>query len=114
MLQITPAQVLTELSHHIGKDNGIHVRELVQRITGQLVNPHALERQVRTIVSDLRMQGHHICAHPSSGYFMAATAGELDETCKFLVDRSLTTLAQVSRMKNIALPDLHGQLHLKT
>lgn len=114
MLQITPAQVLTALSHHKGKDNGIHVRELVQRITGQLVNAEALERQVRTIVTDLRMQGHHICAHPGTGYFMAATPEELNETCKFLVDRSMTTLAQVSRMKRIALPDLHGQLHLKT
>ena len=71
MLQITSAQVLTELSHHI-------------------------------------------CAHPGTGYFMAETPEELNETCKFLVDRSMTTLTQVSRMKRIALPDLHGQLHLKT
>ena len=32
MLQITPAQVMTELAHHVGADNGLHVRELVTRI----------------------------------------------------------------------------------
>jgi hypothetical protein len=114
MMQITPAQVLTELSHHIGRDNGIHVRELVQRITGQLAMMEPLERKVREIVTQLRLEGSHICAHPQSGYFMAATPEELNETCEFLLGRAMTSLTQVSKMKNVALPDLRGQLHLPT
>jgi hypothetical protein len=114
MMQITPTQVLTELSHHIGKDNGIHVRDLVARITGQQAECEPLERRVRTIVTELRMEGHHVCAHPARGYYMAATAEELNETCEFLYDRAMTSLSQVSRMKNISLPDLRGQLHLPT
>lgn len=114
MMHITPAQVLVELSHHIGKEHGIHVRDLVQRITGQLVASEPLERRVRQIVVELRMDGHHVCAHPAQGYFMAATAEELDETCVFLHDRAMTSLTQISRMKQVSLPDLRGQLHLPT
>lgn len=114
MMQITPAQVLTELSRHIGKENGIHVRDLVQRITGQQFTCGPLERKVRQLVAELRMEGHHICAHPAHGYFMAATPEELQDTCEFLYDRAMTSLSQISRMKNISLPDLRGQLHLPT
>jgi len=111
---ITPAQVLTELSRHIGQKNGIHVRDLVQHITGQVFTSGPLERKVRLIVAELRMEGHHICAHPQLGYFMAETADELEETCDFLYERAMTSLAQISRMKKVSLPDLRGQLHLRT
>jgi hypothetical protein len=114
MTQITPAQVLTELQHHIGKENGIHVRELVQRITGQLAMSEALERKVRQIVTDLRMEGAHICGHPASGYFIAANPAELEETLQFLRSRSLTTLTLESRMRRVSMPDLLGQIHLPT
>lgn len=111
---ITPAQVLTELSHHIGQVHGVHVRELVQRITGQVFTSGPQERKVRQIIVDLRMEGHHICAHPALGYFMAETADELEQTIEFLYDRAMTSLAQIARLKKIALPDLRGQLHLRT
>ena len=114
MTQITPAQVLTELSHHIGRDNGIHVGPLVARITQQGQRNEQMERKVRQIVTELRMEGHHVCAHPARGYFMAATPEDLNETCEFLYDRAMTSLSQVSRMKQISLPDLRGQLHLPT
>lgn len=113
-MQINPAQVLTELSHHIGKENGVHVRDLVQRVTGQVFTNGPLERRLRQIVTELRMEGHHICAHPAHGYFMAETPEELEETCDFLYDRAMTSLTQISRMKQISLPDLRGQLHLRT
>jgi len=112
--QITPALVLAELQHHIGKANGIHVRELAQRITGELLDADVQQRRIRHVVTELRMQGHHVCATPSEGYYIAADADELNETCSFLYDRAMTGLTQVSRMKNIALPDLRGQLHLPT
>ena len=112
--QITPAAVLNVLAHHIGAENGIHVRELVQRITGQLQTTDALERKVREIVTELRMDGQHVCGHPASGYFMAATPEELQATCEFLFQRAMTGLKQISRMKNVSLPDLRGQLHLPT
>lgn len=114
MLQITPAQVLTALSHHKGKASGIHVRDLVSRITGQLINSEALERSVRKLVTDLRLEGHPICAHPATGYFMAATAEELDETCNFLRSRAMSSLKAESRLRRISMAELLGQFSLTT
>jgi len=114
MMQITPAQVLTELSHHIGQTNGIHVRDLVARITGQLIANEPQERKVRQIITDLRMDGAHICGHPSSGYYMAETPEELEHTLQFLRSRAMSSLALESRMRRISMPELIGQLTLKT
>lgn len=114
MMQITPAQVLTELQCHIGQENGIHVRELVQRITGDLCTSDLLERRIRQIVTDLRMDGAHICGHPGSGYFMADSPEELEHTLKFLRSRAMSSLLLESRMRQISMPDLLGQLHLPT
>lgn len=113
-IDIGKLEVLTELQRHIGRDNGIHVRELVQAITGQLVTSEAMERRVREVVTELRMAGEHVCGHPSTGYYMAATADELQATCSFLFSRSMTGLQQVAAMKRVSLPDLAGQLHLPT
>lgn len=112
--QITPAAVLSVLQHHIGEANGIHVADLVRRIKGQTHTSAALERRVRQIVTELRMDGQHICGHPATGYYMAATPQELEATCEFLYQRAMTGLTQISRMKNVSLPDLRGQLHLPT
>ena len=114
MLQITPAQVMSELAHHVGADNGLHVRELVTRITGQLVSCAMLERQVRKIVTDLRMEGSHICGHPGTGYYMAATAQELADTCAFLRSRAMSSLVIESRLRRISMPELLGQMVLAT
>jgi len=114
MMQITPAQVLTELSHHIGQAEGIHVRDLVARITGQRVESEQLERRVRQIVTELRMDGVHVCGHPSAGYYMAATPEELEHTLQFLRSRAMSSLALESRMRRISMPELIGQLTLQT
>jgi len=114
MPQVNATTVLAELQRHIGADNGIHVRELVYRITNAVMRDEALERKVREIVTELRMQGQHVCGHPASGYYIAATAQELEATCEFLYQRAMTGLSQVARMKHVSLPDLRGQLHLPT
>ena len=114
MMTITPAQVLVELSHHIGAANGIHVRQLVTRITGQAVSCALLERRLRTIITDLRTDGAHICGHPASGYYMAETAEELEATCAFLRSRAMSSLVIESRMRRISLPELLGQMTLRT
>lgn len=114
MSEITPAKVLQALSRHIGRNNGVRVDRLVAEITCAPGHNEAAERQVRDAVVHLRNEGHHVCAHPSNGYYMAANLEELNETCSFLVERAMTTLKQVAAMKRISLPDLHGQLHLPT
>lgn len=103
----TSSQLLAALSHHIGRGNGISVKVLAQ----QLGTP---ERNVRTLVSDLRNEGNAICGTPKDGYYIAATAEELEQTCSFLHNRAMHSLTLLSRLKKIPLPDLLGQLHVPT
>lgn len=109
---VTAARVLAELQTRPGRDNGIHVRDLVARITGQTTPAPALERRVREFVSALRLQGEQICGKPDTGYFMAASAAELDETCRYLRGRAVSGLLIESRMRQVSMPALLGQLAL--
>lgn len=110
---ITDYDVLHVLSRHIGAEVGIHIGALVEAITAAPTTP-ADERIVRRVVEKLRREGHHICATPRHGYFIARQPDELDQTCKFLYDRAMASLSQVAAMKRVSLPDLRGQLRLPT
>lgn len=99
--------LLNLLSRHIGKGNGIGVKQLAQ----QLDTP---ERTVRKLVSELRDEGHAVCGTPADGYYIAATADELQHTCDFLRSRAMHSLTLESRLRKIPLTDLIGQLHLPT
>lgn len=105
---ITKEQVLAELQRHTGRENGVHIRDLVARITNSLLCGDAEERKVRKLIEELRRERHPICAHPDSGYYIAATARELNENCAFLLARVDTTLAQVAAMKNTEAPDVYA------
>lgn len=113
MLEISKGQVLAELQNRVGRENGIHVRDLVARITGQLITSEALERRVRELVKDLRLEHHRICAYPATGYFLAADDRELNETCRFLLDRSVSSVEQVAAMKRRSAPDLYQLFGIK-
>lgn len=101
------AQVLTTLSRHIGKGNGIGVKALATQ-------HDTTERHVRKIISDLREEGYAVCGTPPDGYFIAANADELEHTCEFLRSRAMHSLTLESRLRKIPLTDLIGQLHLPT
>lgn len=110
---LTRHSLLTAFAHHIGKQRGIKGSDMVELIMDGPSDP-ASERHLRDLVQDLREEGHHICGHPRTGYFIAANEQELNETCEFLYKRSIGTLHLIARMKNVSLPDLRGQLRLPT
>jgi biotin operon repressor len=99
--------VLVVLQKHQGKAAGIKARQLAAAAS-------VSEREVRHQVSALREDGIAVCGHPATGYFIAANADELDTTVEFLKDRAMHSLRIASRLTKIPLPDLIGQLHLKT
>ena len=115
---MTRERMLEVLSQHIGAKNGVTISQLVN----QMAHPRtidsreraSIERNARELVVQLRLDGHHVCAHPSTGYYMAATPEELDAACAFLFERAMTSLQQVAAMKRVSLPDLRGQLQLPT
>jgi hypothetical protein len=70
-------------------------------------------RELRKLISELRTEGVAICGRPETGYFIAETAEELDAFCiKYLEARALHSLKLSSRLRNIPLPVLAGQLFL--
>ena len=103
----TSSQLISILSRHVGKSNGIGVKNLSCQLGCE-------ERHVRKLVEALRDEGHAICAHPKTGYFVAETPEELQTTCDFLHNRAMHSLALEAKLKKIPLPDLLGQLHLQT
>jgi hypothetical protein len=112
-VDINKQQVLTELERHVGRENGIHVRDLVAQITNSVLHADATERKVRDLVAELRAEGQRICAHPASGYYIAANNRELDDTCRFLLERATTSVNQIAAMKGCFAPDLYASLGLK-
>jgi len=106
------AALLAVLQRHIGRRNGATVTQLERALldAGWIVT----QRQIRKLVELLRLDGHHVCAHPRTGYYIAETAEELLETCSFLHARAMTSLVQVARMRGVSVPDLRGQLRLPT
>ncbi|MGO1072297.1 hypothetical protein [Lysobacter sp. CA199] len=108
--EITPEAVLHALESAVGEAKGLSAQVLVTSIMG--VHAPADERRLRQVIEKLRIDGHPICATPSSGYFLAANGEDIDKTGAFLVSRAMTTLRQVCAMKRRAVPDLYGQLGL--
>lgn len=95
------------LQLHIGKDRGITAAAIAVAL-------RCNERQVRFMVTELREAGVAVCGHPATGYFIAATAEELEATCAFLRSRAMRSLVLESKLRHVPLPDLIGQLRLKT
>lgn len=95
------------LASHIGAHNGASVGTLAQLLD-------VPERDVRKLVTELRLDGVAVCGTPKRGYFIAASVDELQQTIDFLTQRAMHSLTLASRMSKIPLPDLVGQLHLKT
>lgn len=103
----TSADLLQLLSDHVGSENGLPAKML-----GVILG--ITERQVRELVSALRLEGVAVCGTPQTGYYIAANAAELDETCQFLRNRAMHSLQLESRLRKIPMPDLLGQLHVPT
>ena len=106
-MQSQKSLVLSVLARHIGKGHGISVMQLSNQT-------QLLPRMIRSLISELREDGHAVCGKPKDGYYIAATAAELEETCRFIRRRSMHGLRMESQMRKIPLTDLLGQLHLPT
>lgn len=103
--------VLKKLSKHVGPKSGISAEHLVSAIVGE-VTPAGM-RRLRAHITSLRHDGVPICGHPSSGYYLASNAEEIHQSCLWLRSRALSSLVLVSKLENIAVPDLLGQMQLE-
>lgn len=90
-----------------GAARGVTARRLCARLNCQ-------ERHVRTLITELREDGVAVCGTPRDGYYIAAVASELEDTCKFLRGRAMKSLQLEARLRRVPLPELLGQLRLET
>ncbi len=93
--------------HHMGRKRGVTAHMLAARLG-------ITERLLRTLISDARREGTAIAGTPETGYYIAQTAAELDECCRFLRSRAMHSLAIEARLRGVALPELLGQLRVRT
>lgn len=105
-------RLLQVLADHIGARAGASAQALAAAVYGHTADAQQ-QRRIRQLVVELRQEGHHICAHPSTGYYIAESDDDLERTCTFLYLRAMTSLAQISAMKRVSLPDLAGQLNIR-
>ena len=112
---IDKSAVVAALSRHIGEERGVHIEPLVAEILGTSERDPGAERRVRAIVSALREEGTAVCAHPAVGYFIAENDDEVRRYyTDWMMSRAMHTLRIISRVTKIAVPDLVGQLKLRT
>ncbi len=104
---IAKHDVLVALQSHIGHNNGITAEQLALQLGVE-------KRQVRHLITELRLDAHAVCGHPKTGYFIAANNQEIEDTCAFLRSRAMHSLALESRLRKTTLPELLGQMSLKT
>lgn len=105
--EVTKDQLLATLQHHIGRNQGVGAVPLAGLL-------RCNKRQVRHLVTALRMDGIAVCGHPATGYFIASTPDEIEQTCRYLRDRAMTSLVLESKLRGLPLADLLGQLRLPT
>lgn len=101
------AMLLAYLAGHIGAANGVTVAQIAIWLNWR-------PREVRHLVTELREHGHALCGHPKTGYYIAASADELEVTCGFLTRRALHALRLVALLRRMPMQDLLGQLKLST
>ncbi len=107
---VSEGRVFGQLMHkHRGRSRGVTMRQLAAEINGGEQSP-ALEREIRRLVVDMRKKGIPVCACPSQGYYLAQNDEEVEEVCRHLHQRAMTSLQQIAALRRIALPDLIGQL----
>lgn len=77
------------------------------------------ERAIRKLVDELIEEGVPVCAHPSTGYYIAQTEDEIQGTCDYLRGRAMHSLHKIGLLRSAfaggpvgdaiddAIPDIH-------
>jgi len=94
-------------TRHRGQARGIKALHLAAE-TG------LAERSLRRLISEARNEGVPIGGTPETGYYVAQTATELEDCCRFLRARAMHSLHLEARLRKISLPQLLGQINLET
>lgn len=105
---VTIDDVIVAMSRHLGEANGIRAKDLAEQLGTN-------ERHLRHLISELIFErGVAIVGRPGTGYYIARTPEEIERSVEFHRDRALHELKKASVLSRVPLPELLGQLKLKT
>lgn len=101
---------------HVGPNNKIGMGDLYMTVFGKTW-AHRINdtRLIRRLVTELRSEGMPIMSDCSSsgGYWVAASASEVNAFCNKDKSRALAILRRVASIKKVSLPDYLGQMQLE-
>lgn len=105
------------LMRHVGPGEKISMPDLYEKVFDEKCE-HRINgtKRLRKVVTALREEGERICSSTSTangGYWLAASASELNDYCQRKTRGHLKGLAQVARLKRIGLPELLGQMQME-
>lgn len=110
------SRLKTALMRHVGPSRKIGMGELFEEVFeegyGDRIND---TRFLRALIDELQREGIEICSSrssDSSGYWLAATATELNGYCDVLLQEITRKASKVAALKHIGLPVLFGQMAL--
>lgn len=103
----TKHDLMAKMALHIGAGKGIRGEDLARELG---INSRRLRELISLVIEQ---DGVAICGHPSTGYFVASNAQELQDTIDFHKGRALHELSKASQLSKTPLPDLIGQLRLR-
>lgn len=104
-MMVTMHDLLSVLRGHLGREQGVTAEYLADALSIE-------KRHVRSLVTELRLEGVAVCGTPRDGYYIAQTGEELEATCAFLRSRAMHSLTLESRLRKVALGELLGQLRV--
>ena len=106
-------QILSILTHHIGKTNAIGMGELYYKVFGEAYESRINDtRRLRTILKHMKNDGTAICSHCSSnggGYYLAAAESELGDYHKQVFLNAVGRLARLGKQRKMNRQELTTQ-----
>ncbi|MDZ4241996.1 MAG: hypothetical protein U1D99_04125 [Candidatus Omnitrophota bacterium] len=106
-------QILSILTHHVGRENAIGMGELYYKIFGKAyVNRINDTRPLRIILKRMKQQGSQICSHTSAvsgGYYLAAATSERDDYYDREFKNAVGRLARLGKVKKMNRQELAAQ-----
>ncbi|RLC25050.1 MAG: hypothetical protein DRH56_06045 [Deltaproteobacteria bacterium] len=110
------ARLLATLTRHVGRENAIGMGELYVQVYGEAWRHRINDtRKLRDLITELRYDGTLIGETRSrhgGGYYLARSRSELKDFFDRREREALKKLYMISRMKNVGLPEMLGQLSL--
>jgi len=99
-----------------GRSRAISEAALYEAVYQKPYPGHDQARPLRGIIEDLRHKGMSICSFQGAGgngYYLASSDSELEDFCIAIRKRALKILSKEARLRQIAMPQLLGQIQMK-